>query len=120
MSGTANEHEQPGGNYPDRGDTAATGPAEGHVRSDSGYGGALAHDVPPGPASRGTQDAPREDTHETTDEDRLQGIVMQTRADVGDASENRIADVLRQRIAEVGLDVGDDRVTALAAEIADR
>ncbi|MDQ1175133.1 hypothetical protein QE430_003440 [Microbacterium testaceum] len=45
-------------------------------------------------------------------------MVVQTRADVGDKSQERIADVLRQRFADVGLDLGDDRIRALAAEVA--
>ncbi len=58
------------------------------------------------------------DTHPTDDEARIAGVVVQTRADVGDASEERIADVLRQRFSDVGLDLGDDRIRALAAEVA--
>lgn len=63
------------------------------------------------------QSEPAMDTHPTDDEARIQGVVVQTRADVGGKSEERIADVLRQRFTEVGLDLGDDRIRALAAEI---
>jgi hypothetical protein len=82
-------------------------------------GGAVAHDAHT-PSSSGTQDAPAMDMHDTTDEERIAGIVAQTRADVGDASDERIADVLRQRFRDIGLEVGDDRVRALAAEVAAR
>ncbi|WP_125132880.1 hypothetical protein [Microbacterium sp. 10M-3C3] len=83
-------------------------------------GGAVAHDAHAPAASPGTQDAPAMDMHDATDEDRIAGIVAQTRADVGDASEERVADVLRQRFRDIGLDVDDDRVRALAAEIVAR
>ena len=64
------------------------------------------------------QSEPAMDTHPTDDEARIAGVVVQTRADVGDKSQERIADVLRQRFADVGLDLGDDRIRALEAEVA--
>ena len=63
------------------------------------------------------QSEPAMDTHPTDDEARIAGVVVQTRADVGDKSEERIADVLRQRFRDIGLDLGDDRIRALAAEV---
>ncbi len=66
----------------------------------------------------GEQSEPAMDTHPTDDEARIKGVVVQTRADVGDKSEARIADVLRQRFADIGLELGDDRIRALAAEVA--
>lgn len=92
----------------------SNGPEGGASPADS-VGGAVHED---GKVSRpGEQSAPAMDTHETDDEARIAGVVVQTRADVGDASEERIADVLRQRFADVGLDLGDDRIRALAAEV---
>ncbi|MDR6692042.1 hypothetical protein J2X55_002980 [Microbacterium sp. 1154] len=64
------------------------------------------------------QSEPAMDTHPTDDEARIAGVVVQTRADVGDKSEERIADVLRQRFNDIGLNLGDDRIRALAAEVA--
>lgn len=93
--------------------------------SDSPDGGAGAADSVGGAVHRDSkvarpdeQSEPAMDTHPTDDEARIQGVVVQTRADVGDKSEERIADVLRQRFTEVGLDLGDDRIRALAAEVA--
>lgn len=137
MSGTANEYDEPGGNYPDRNDSSPVEPAQDRGRDDGAtvqhgetpstvQGGAVAPDAQaPGSSGgtgdgRNTQDAPAMDMHGTTTEDRITGIVAQTRSDVGDAPPERIADVLRQRFADTGIDVGDDRVRALAAEIADR
>lgn len=134
MSGTANEFDEPGGNYPDRNDETPLEPSQDEDRRGDGddtiqhgeapstvQGGAVAPDAhAPTAGSPGTQDEPIMDMHEATDEERVSGIVAQTRADVGDASEERIADVLRQRFTETGTDVGDDRIRALAAEIAQR
>jgi hypothetical protein len=93
----------------------STGPDGGADAADS-VGGAVHHDrKTPRPDE---QSEPAMDTHPTDDEARIRGVVVQTRADVGDKSEERIADVLRQRFADVGLDLGDDRIRALAAEVA--
>jgi hypothetical protein len=108
MSGTANESEDA---------TIQHGEGPSDVQ-----GGAVAPDAhaPDNGGESNTQDAPAMDMHGTTDEDRISGIVAQTRADLGDAPEERIADVLRQRFTETGTDIGDDRIRALAAEIAQR
>jgi hypothetical protein len=83
------------------------------------YGGAVSDETPAAPVP-GTQNAPVQDMHDTTDEDKIAGIVAQTRQDVGDKDEARIADVLRQRFDDTGIHVADDRVAALAAEVAHR
>lgn len=90
--------------------------ADGGAGAADSVGGALHRDRKV--ARPDEQSEPAMDTHPTDDEARIQGVVVQTRADVGDKSEQRIADVLRQRFTEVGLDLGDDRIRALAAEIA--
>ncbi|QEW04168.1 hypothetical protein [Microbacterium lushaniae] len=137
MSGTTNEFDEPGGNYPDRYDEKPIEPSQDDDRRGDGeatvqhgeatqdvQGGAVAPDAKAPEAasagSPGTQDAPAMDMHSATNEDRVEGIVAQTRVDVGDAPEERIADVLRQRFSETGTDIGDDRIRALAAEIAQR
>lgn len=95
---------------PEPSDAAETGASP----ADS-VGGAVHED---GKASRpDEQSAPAMDTHPTDDEARIAGVVVQTRADVGDKSPERIADVLRQRFADIGLELGDDRIRALAAEV---
>jgi hypothetical protein len=96
--------------------TADGVPGAGAAAADS-YGGAVADESPTAPAP-GTQNAPAQDMHDTTDEDKIAGIVAQTRADVGEKDETRIADVLRQRFSDTGIHVADDRVAALAAEVA--
>jgi len=92
-----------------------TGPDGGAAAADS-VGGAVHRESKP--TTPGEQSEPAMDTHTTDDEARIAGVVVQTRADVGDKSEERIADVLRQRFADIGLELGDDRIRALAAEVA--
>lgn len=89
---------------------------EGGAAAADSVGGAV-HDE--GKVSRpDEQSEPAMDTHPTDDAARIAGVVAQTRLDVGDAPQERIEDVLRQRFADVGLDLGDDRIRALAAEVA--
>lgn len=101
-------------------DTRAPEPSQqqdGGASAADSVGGAV-HDSAPSAARPGEQNAPAMDTHATDDEARIAGVIVQTRADVGDKSPERIADVLRQRFSDIGLDLGDDRITALAAEVA--
>lgn len=92
-----------------------SGAPEGGASAADSVGGALHEDRQvPRPDE---QAEPAMDTHPTDDAARIAGVVVQTRADVGDAPEERIADVLRQRFADIGLDLGDDRIRALAAEV---
>ncbi|MFL2001144.1 hypothetical protein [Microbacterium sp. A1-JK] len=91
-------------------------PGAGASASDS-YGGAVSDDPTP-VTEPGTQNEPVQDMHDTTDEDKIIGIVAQTRQDVGGKGERRIAEVLRQRFRETGVDVADDRIAALVAEVA--
>lgn len=54
------------------------------------------------------------DLNETTTSERIDGIVAQTRADHAADGPDRIAEVLRQRFTEAGIDVSDDEVSRLA------
>lgn len=82
--------------------------------SHAGQGGAIARDPKPGP---GTQDAPLLDQNEASDEERIEGIVAQTRSDLRGAPIARIERVLTQRFAQVGVEVDPERTAHLAAEI---
>ena len=52
------------------------------------------------------------------DTDKIAGIVVQTRSDVGTETPERIIEVLRQRFADAGLDVSDEETADLAQQIA--
>lgn len=64
-----------------------------------------------------TQDEPVMDQHEATDDDKVDGIVAQVRADVGDKGERRIAEVLRQRLDQAGVAYDDALVAASVARV---
>lgn len=63
------------------------------------------------------QDEPVMDQHEATDDDKVDGIVAQVRADVGDKGERRIAEVLRQRLGQAGVAYDDALVAASVARV---
>lgn len=117
MSGTANEFDNPGGNYPDRKDVdgAQADPAE--QRSDAGVGGQVYHEGGGGsaPASgEAVQDEPVLAQNNATTQEKLDGIAAQTRVDLGDESQDRYEEVLRQRLDDSGIQLTDDEVSKLA------
>jgi hypothetical protein len=117
MSGTGNEFENPGGNHPDGGppDNADVQAAE--QRSDAGVGGEVYHekDVPAAPApGEQVQDEPVLAQNNPSTQDKLDGIAAQTRVDLGDESQERYEEVLRQRLRDSEIQLTDDEVSALA------
>ncbi|MDF2492162.1 MAG: hypothetical protein K0R60_1940 [Microbacterium sp.] len=73
----------------------------------------------PSPRPGETQDAPLMDQHEVTVDDKINGIVAQTRIDVPGAEHSRVVDVLRQRFADAGIsNVDDTRFDELAKQVA--
>jgi hypothetical protein len=63
------------------------------------------------------QDEPRMDMHTTSDDERIDGIVDQVRADVGDKGERRIAEVLRQRFQQSGVEYDDALVASAVGRV---
>jgi hypothetical protein len=104
--------------------SGATDPTEGgdattdDLPSYAGVGGALADDA--STEDPATQDEAALDQNHASNDERISGIVAQTRSDVGDQDVERITEVLTQRFAETGVDIDGDRTKALAAEIARR
>ncbi|WP_438354200.1 hypothetical protein [Microbacterium sp. CJ88] len=85
--------------------------------STAGTGGAIHPDARA--TSPSTQDQPAMDVDEAAVEDKIAGIAAQTRVDVGGEGAERIADVLRQRFADAGIEVSDDERARLAEGIAE-
>ena len=117
MSGTTNEFADPGGNYPDTDDSkSATADPVAH-RSDAGVGGAVVDESSPStkaPDGGATQDEPALEQNDRTTQDQLDGIAMQTRADLGNESQDRYEEVLRQRLRDTGISLSDEEVRSLA------
>jgi len=141
-SATANEFDAPGTNYPDSGkadsaprdesplDTAgpvdvpveATIPEGADPRDHQGQDGGrdtltagqAQHEM----AGQATQDVPAMSQNNATQDDKVDGIVAQTRVDVGGEPLDRIADVLHQRLEQAGISLSDDEIAALAERVA--
>lgn len=73
-----------------------------------------AHDSPIVRAGDDVQTQPAMDMNDTTTSEKIDGIVVQTRADHAADGPDRIAEVLRQRFADAGIAVSDDEVSRLA------
>ncbi|HWM15018.1 MAG TPA: hypothetical protein VNP97_00360, partial [Microbacterium sp.] len=121
QSDTANEYENPGANYPDREDTAGIQPEEDEARSDAVADGA-ASSAPDTAAALGenTQDGPVLSQNQATVQEKIDGILAQTRIDLAAGAEpvERYEEVLRQRFIETGIDVPADQVHAFAERLA--
>jgi hypothetical protein len=116
MSGTANEFENPGANHPDRKDTEGVQPAPAEQRSDAGVGGAVnrSDDAPRGEE---TQDEPVLAQNQATRQEKIDGIVAQTRVDLGGETDERYAEVLRQRFVDSGIEMTDEDRQRLAGDV---
>lgn len=115
MSGTGNEFDDPGSNYPDRRESAGAAAESPEQRSDAGVGGAVYDESEESrPDVPGTQNEPLLEQNDASTQEQLDGIAAQTRADLGDESQDRYQEVLRQRLADSGIQISDDEVSALA------
>jgi len=64
-----------------------------------------------------TMNEPVEDgSTESTNNARIDGIVEQTRADLGSGHVSDLVEVLRQRLSDAGITVTDEQLHALAGE----
>ena len=73
----------------------------------------------PSPRPGETQDAPLMDQHEASVDDKINGIVAQTRIDLPGADHDRVIEVLRQRFSDSGIsNVDDTRFAELAKQVA--
>ncbi|MFE1664448.1 hypothetical protein [Microbacterium sp. P02] len=68
-------------------------------------------------AAANQQTEPMMDMHDASIDDKLAGIVAQTRQDVADGDHERVEEVLRQRLRDTGIDVTDEQRTALVHEV---
>jgi len=65
------------------------------------------------------QDRPRLEQNDASLEDEVEGILAQTRADFPDGPVERVADVLRQRFRDAGIDKDKSEIDALAKRVVD-
>lgn len=65
-----------------------------------------------------TQDEPIQSQHETTENDKVAGILRQEEADLAGHDEAQVLTALRQRFAEGGHTMSDDELAGHARRIA--
>lgn len=109
---TGNEFDEPGANYPDSAKETAP-----EARDDAGVGGAVSHEAPREQLTS-TQDGPRLEQNVTTDMERLNGIVTQTRADLRGETVDLVEKSLTRRLEDAGIALDAGEVQALARDIA--
>ena len=63
------------------------------------------------------QNLPAMSQNNASDQEKIGGIVAQTRVDVGDQDDARIADVLRQRLDQSGIATTDDELGQLTRRV---
>lgn len=105
-----NEYDNPGANHP------AT--ESGHAERPEPDDVDTAVDPHDSADHHGQDGAPAMSQNNATDEDKLQGIVSQTRADLAGADAARVLHALRERIAQAGLTLEPDREVEIADQIA--
>ena len=73
--------------------------------------------LPGGLGSEQEQRLPAMSQNDASELEKVTGIVAQTRADVGTEPVERIADVLRQRLEQSGIDLPDSDIEELARQV---
>jgi hypothetical protein len=73
--------------------------------------------MPGGLGTEQEQRLPAMSQNDASDLEKVTGVVAQTRADVGTEPVERIAEVLRQRLEQSGIDLPDSDVEELARQI---
>lgn len=85
----------------------------GAAREDS-VGGAVHHDSGSTTGPEEVQSEPVLEQNNASIEEKLDGIAAQTRVDLGDESQERYEEVLRQRLTDADIQLTDDDVSDLA------
>ncbi|WP_404434586.1 hypothetical protein LG299_07985 [Microbacterium lacus] len=112
-SSTADTFDEPGGNYPDKG--------EGHPNADGSgpdEGGEWSGPVSSGDNEPSPQTEPAQDMNDTTADERLEGVIVQTRGDIvvqGIDDRATASRLLAQRLADIGVVVEGDELDDLVA-----
>jgi len=65
-----------------------------------------------------TQDEPLQDQHDTTENDKVAGILLQEEADLAGHDEAQVLTALRQRFADGGHEITEEKLAEHARRIA--
>ncbi|WP_458042557.1 MULTISPECIES: hypothetical protein [Bacteria] len=75
-----------------------------------------AHDSPIVRTGDVVQTEPAMDMNDTSTSEKIDGIVVQTHADHAADGQDRIIEILKQRLDQVGIDMSDDEIAQLAKD----
>ncbi len=120
MPDRANEYQDPGSNYPDRrdGDVEPGSASSADVTSSSADTDAEDPARAAGLDSPGTeQEAPRQEQNATNDDERIDGIVEQTRADLAVGHSDLPERLLRDRLHDAAIELDDAEIGALVERV---
>lgn len=101
MSGTTNEYHNPGGNHPDKGGT---------------WSGPVSDDTASAP---GTQDGPVQDMNAPTVDEKIEGIIAQSRVDLSAHGDQDVELLVRRRLEDAGIPATDDDVARIVTQVSD-
>lgn len=113
------EYEKNGGDYPDKGGTWS-GPVSDDEVSQPEADGAVAH---PGTenvvSERGTQDGPIQDTHTASIDEKIEGIIAQSRSDSAQSGDMDLPLLVRRRLEDAGIQASDDDIQRVVDRVGD-
>jgi len=96
------EYEKNGGNYPDKGGTWSGPVSDDEVSQPETNAGV---------SDTGTQDAPLQDMHPASIDDKIEGIIAQSRSDLAQGGEELDLPLLvRRRLEDAGIQASDNDI----------
>ncbi len=99
------------------GQSETSGVEPERARSDAGVGGAVHADA--GEGFVAAQGGPVMDMYTATNDERVDGVIRQVRADVTGQNAATVEHALRGRLRDTGLTLDEDRIAQLVAELSE-
>jgi hypothetical protein len=118
------EYEKNGGDYPDKGGTWS-GPVSDDKDRAGDTDAPAAGGVNPGVATdraaggTGTQDGPLEDMHTTNIDEKIEGIIAQSRSDYAGSPDMDLPLLVRRRLEDAGIQASDEDIQRVVARVGD-
>ena len=104
------EYEKNGGDYPDKGGTWS-GPVSDDAKSQPETDGtASGSGTQAGVSEPGTQDAPLQDMHPTSVDEKIEGIIAQSRSDFAGSGDMDLPLLVRRRLEDAGIQASDEDI----------
>ena len=120
------EYDKNGGDYPDKGGTWSGPVSDDKEREPAtGSDAPAAGGVNPGVTTdraaggTGTQDGPIEDMHTSSLDEKIEGIVAQSRSDYAGSPDMDLPLLVRRRLEDAGITASDDDIQRVVARVGD-